>query len=215
MFKKKKCSKCEKKLNDSFSYCPDCGKSTTSNKEEYGLLGRNDFPEIVSQSPFDSMFSGFTGNMVGKMLNSAMKSLDKEMRKVESSEARMPRTKFKLMINGKEVDLNSGKPANQKPKTLPVKQIPLPENTLKEFSTLPQETPKTNIRRLSDAVIYEIAMPGVKSEKDISIRDLGKSIEIRAVTKDKAYTKTLTLGLPVMSYTLDKETLILELAQKP
>src|SRR3989344_3748821 len=48
-----------------------------------------------------------------------------------------------------------------------------------------------SIRRFADRVVYEIALPGVKSIKDISITKLENSIEIKAVSKDKAYFKLI------------------------
>ena len=57
-------------------------------------------------------------------------------------------------------------------------------------------------------------MPGVKSIKEISIRKLEKSIEIRAVSKDKAYSKIIPVNLPILDYELEKGKLILELETK-
>ncbi len=54
-------------------------------------------------------------------------------------------------------------------------------------------------------------MPGVKSIKDISIRSLENSIEIKAIAKEKAYYKIIRIGIPIIRYNFDKEKLTLEL----
>ncbi len=52
--------------------------------------------------------------------------------------------------------------------------------------------PRTEVRRLGDMVAVDLEMPGVKSLKDIDIKELESSIEVRAVAGDKAYFKILT-----------------------
>ena len=82
---------------------------------------------------------------------------------------------------------------------------------LKKFSKLPREEPKTNIRRLSNKVIYEVDLPGVKSVKDISIINLERSMEIKAVSDKKAYSKSVPMNFPILGYKLSNGKLILEL----
>lgn len=82
---------------------------------------------------------------------------------------------------------------------------------LKQFAKLPREEPKTNIRRLSDRIIYEILVPGIKDKRNIIINKLPNSIEIKAFTKNKAYFKLIPLGLPITKHYLEKDKLILEL----
>ena len=74
--------------------------------------------------------------------------------------------------------------------------------------------PKTNIRRFSDKIIYEIEMPGVKSQEDISIIKLESSVEIKAVGKNKAYLKLIPINFPITKYDLSNGKLVLELNVK-
>jgi len=216
MFNKKKCAKCGEKLNKEYSYCPICGKPTEEKtSENWGMLGKNDFQEETNQ--FDMSFmGGMGGNMLGKMLNNAMKMLENEMQK----EARPKKTNFsrsniRLMINGKEIPINNQQPTQKNPTTKKITQKKnLPQNILKGFSKLPKEEPQTNIRRLSDKVIYEIKLVGVKSDASISIRQLEDSIEIKAITKEKAYQKIIPINLPIIDYSFSKESLVLELEAK-
>lgn len=217
MFGKKSCKKCRNKINDSSNFCPHCGTPTQKSKEEdWGLLGKDDQEE----EEVETFSQGFLGNMnekiLGKMLNGAMRMLEKEMQKEMSQQKNnAPRTNIRLMINGKEITLN-----NQPQKKNVVKKVKeistkdLPQNKLQGFSDLPKEEPKTNIRRLSNKVVYEIEMPGVKSQGDISIIKLESSIEIKALGKGKAYYKTIPINLAIMAYKLSKEKLTLELEAK-
>ena len=210
---RKKCKKCGEKVNSKHRFCSNCGIPLKKiSQEDWGMLGKNDFEERDT-SP-DSFLQGFTGNMFNKMLGSAMKMLEKEMKKEMSRENIQPKTNVRLMINGKEINLNDVK---IQPKELEKKEELLDEFSkkgLKKFSELPKKEPKTNVKRLSNTVIYEINIPGVKSIKDLSIVKLENSIEIKAVAKDKAYFKLIPVNLPILDYELEKGKLILELEAK-
>jgi len=206
MFKKNKCKKCGEKINDKYSFCPYCGKPVNSDKKEWGMLGKNDYDGISSENLF---LGGISGSMLGKMFNSAMKMLEKEIQKENS----FPKTNFRLRINGKEIKLKNQDIKRQKvEKKITTKT--LPQKILKKFSKLPKIEPKTDLRRLSDKIFYEIDMPGVKSLNEISISQLENSIEIKAISKDKAYHKIIPINLPIINYNLSKEKLVLELISK-
>ncbi len=97
-----------------------------------------------------------------------------------------------------------------------IKQPRLPSSRISEadaekHSKLPRKEPETSVRRLTDKIVYEISLPGVKNEKDITINKLQNSIEIKAFSKDKAYFKLIPVSFPVKNWKLSKEKLILEL----
>jgi hypothetical protein len=95
-----------------------------------------------------------------------------------------------------------------------IKTPSLSGESLDKFSKLPREEPLTDMRRLSDKIVYEILIPGVKSLKDISINKLENSIEIKAVSKDRAYFKIIPINLGIKGYNLLKGKLVLELDDK-
>ncbi len=213
MFKKKTCRKCKEKISDKYEFCPYCGTvSGKGNSGDWGMLGKND---KVQETP-DNLFGGISRTMLNKMISGAMKMLEKEMKKSMSQNSQ-PKTNFRLMINGKEIPINN---LNQPKKQIKKKQKPeislnnLSTKDLKKFSSLEKQEPSTNVRRLSDKVIYEIEIPGIKSIKDISITKLENSIEIKALAKNKAYYKIIPINLPITDYNLSKEKLILELGVK-
>ncbi|MBU4308485.1 MAG: zinc-ribbon domain-containing protein [Nanoarchaeota archaeon] len=212
MFNKKKCKNCGNKSDEKNKFCSNCGfnLSRESNQnEDWGLLGKDDSSEDFFGNSF---FNGFTGNMLNKFLGSTMKMFEKEMQKMQNV-PRAPRTNFELFINGKRINPQNIKVTKNAVQKQPARKesIELPSKKLKDFVNFPQETPKTNVRRLSDKVIYEIEIPGVKSIENVSINQIGNSIEIKAVSKDKAYFKIINIALPITNYNLEKDKLVLEL----
>ncbi len=53
--------------------------------------------------------------------------------------------------------------------------------------------PKMDIKRLSDAIVVNVELPGVKSEQDVGLSRLADSIELRAHAGDKGYFKILKI----------------------
>ena len=215
MFKKRTCKNCGEKINENYKFCPHCGSTYNDFDEgQWGMLGKNDLiPEIHQPS---NLLGGLNQGMLGKMFNSAMRVLEKEMQKEMKDAKNLPhRTNMRLMVNGKEIPLN-----NLNKKEIPEKKLKtkipnqFSEESSKKFSKLPKQEPKTNIRRLSNKVIYEIEMPDVKSSKDISIIKLESSIEIKAIGKNHAYLKRIPINLPIIDYIFSKEKLTLELGVK-
>ena len=80
-----------------------------------------------------------------------------------------------------------------------------------KFSKLKKTEPKSNLKRFGDIIYYELEVPGVPSLKEISIIRLENGLEVRAITKNKAYQKTISINLPLTKYSLKGEILSLEL----
>jgi len=206
----KTCPKCGKSIEKNFEFCPYCGKSLDDNNS-WGMLGKND--DIFEQD----RFSGFGGGIFNKMIGNAMRMLEKELKKERETPQITPKTKVQLYINGKKISLGTPKQTKVKKTTKKVKGKPstyLSKENQKKFVNLPREEPKTNVRRLSDRIIYDIEMPDVKSVKDISIVSFESSIEIRAIGKKKAYYKVIKIKLPIIDYYLSQGKLVLELGMK-
>lgn len=114
----------------------------------------------------------------------------------------MPKEKSLGMIGGFEEPIE---------KTLKIKPVRLTKTQETKLAKLPREEPETKVRRLTDRVIYEIDLPGVKDKKDIIINPLENSIEIKALSKDRAFFKLIPVSLPLRRYDFEKGKLILEL----
>lgn len=214
MFNKKNCSNCGKKCKDKYEFCPYCGYSINKNqKKDFGMLGEND--EIEEFNEIDSIMNGFGGGILNKMLKNTMKMLEKEMQKEMKTQRIQPKSNMQLFINGKKIDIpNSPTQKLKKEKKQNIKSIHFSESNQEKFASLPQEEPKTQVKRLSDKILYELNVPKVKSLKDISIVRLENSIEIKAITKNKAYFKSIPISLILISYELNDDKLILEFESK-
>ncbi|MFA5174142.1 MAG: hypothetical protein WC438_03095 [Candidatus Pacearchaeota archaeon] len=203
----KKCSKCDKKVDRGYDFCPFCGNNLTR-KEDYGILGKNDFdqiPDLLGGSMMDKLFK-----TAMKMVENQMKFMTEENEKVQKKNTSNVDVQF--YINGKKVNVVKPK---QEIKQAPIKKIKeLTEEQTKKLSKLPRKEPKTKMTRLSGRLIYELAVPGVENINDVLINQLETSIEIKAITEKKIYSKTINVNLPVLGYKLEKPNLIIELQAK-
>ncbi len=203
---KRYCKNCREKVSTKYRFCPSCGKEIEKYREEdWGMLGREDIlGEEFFASPF---FTGFRGKMLNGMLGNALKMLEKEMKNIEKT----PNSNFRLMINGKEIQIGQQK----KPKEA-VKKVLRREfgkEQLKKILELPKKEPKTILKRFGDKIIYEIEMPEVKSLNDVLINNLENSIEIKAIGEKSVYSKTIPINMPIISQELSQGKLILELGE--
>ena len=212
MLKKNKCPHCEEKIKSNYSFCPNCGFQTNKTKKDYGILGKND--SIEKEMP--PTLNGLSGGILNKMLGSAMKMLEKEMQKSLQEETKQPKAKIRLMINGREITPKIVENKTMKKENLSTKTLPInfSSENLKKFKELNKKEPKTQVRRLGDKLTYELEIPGVKSIKDVAIIKIDQGIEVKAVAKNKAYEKTISINLPLLKYMLSKGKLSLELDAK-
>lgn len=239
MFGKKSCKNCSKKIDKNSSFCPYCGtyispykskKNKKENKKSYGMLGKNDELSQENNTFQNSMLPGFSGKIISKLFDSTMKMLEKEMEKSIKESRNFTQnpnsnTHFELYINGKRVDPSkikiTQKPLQQKPsQSKQASNISehktdkfFSQENSKKFSKLPIKEPKTNLRRLTDKIIYEIYVPGVKEIENISIVRAGNSVEVKAISDKNAYFKVIPFGMDILRYNLNNETIILELGE--
>lgn len=231
----KKCRRCGKRIRRDNSFCPYCGSNVGRGGEEkdYGLLGRDDFIEqgLGMRMPFG--FNRIFSSLL-KQIDSQFKQLDKELGK-DFKEVKDEKVKKPIMSRAISISISTGtgkkpeirvrgfgpefkemtgdiKKIKGKPtKALMIRQPEISEYKAKKLAKLPKEEAETRVRRLSNKIVYEINLPGVKKQEDIIINQLENSIEIKAFSKDKAYFKLLPINLPILNYKLDEEKLILEL----
>jgi len=222
MFNKKRCSKCGEKINNSYNFCPYCrsqlkDSSNFLDDENWGLLGKNDFmpnEEIRLPMGFNALF------------NSLIKNLNNQFKEIGNIKDKQKKIKMKKGGIGISIYTSGNKPPEIKVTSFGnspelkeqeksrVKDLKLPESEAGKFAGLPKKEPETNIRRLSNKVVYEINMPGVKSIKDVSIIQLENSIEIKALAKNKVFYKIIPINLPIRNYNFSKQKLVLELDEK-
>ncbi|MBS3092422.1 zinc ribbon domain-containing protein [Candidatus Pacearchaeota archaeon] len=236
---KQKCTNCGKKISKKYEFCPHCGansragKLSDENDKDFGFLGRDDikeFDNLGMQLPF-----GFKMLMkpLLKELTKQMSDLDREVRKDgrEINKKSIPNERTFTRF-----DITIGMPGQKPIKIVgtggnfakigsmqgiqniqPSKQFKLPkidQDVLKRAKNFPRKEPQTDVRRLADRVVYEISMPGVKSEKNINIANFEEALEIKAVSDKEVFTKNLKMKMPLLGYSFADEKLILEFAAR-
>lgn len=223
MFRKKKCPHCKEKISETYNFCPYCRAPLTeeSDGEDWGMLGKNDFIPGAQ----DKVKLPFGFNM---LFNSLLKNLNNQFNELEKQNSKPKTTKKSSIKKGGisiSISTSNGKPPEIKvssfgkiPKQIENKQLEstpkklsLPNSSAGKFAGLPKQEPETNVRRLSNKVVYEVKLPGVKSVKDVSIAQFENSIEIKALAKDKVFSKIIPINLPIKNYNLSKGKLTLEL----
>jgi|TARA_Y100000310_G_scaffold342053_1_gene443534 hypothetical protein len=230
-----KCSNCNTRVRKDFEFCPSCGSDLNSNfeKEDFGFLGRNDSVE----EPIQDSFPNFSDSFMDKMFSTAMKMLENQMRNLNEEVARNPnhpmnpRNKrhrqnlpndlnIQFFVNGKKVFNNPNNQHlnnqnNQQQTQAQVNQIRIDPKVftdkLKKSSKLPKKEPQSKLKRISNKIVYELHVPGVKSVEDILINQLENSIEIKALSNKHLYSKSLNLNLPILRYKLKNDFLTIEL----
>ncbi len=211
---KKKCSKCDSKVGKNYDFCPYCGNNFKTNnlKENYGFLGKNDNLDTLSFEEMDETF-------MDRILENAMKIAEKMIEKqISQQEKLLPPQKISIpkqgnleiqfFVNGKRV---SPQNSEQNTEIIPQSTNKITKEKAEKFSKYPKKEPLSKVRRFSGKVIYEMQMPEVKKIEDIFINQFENSIEIKALGKDKVYSKTLNINLPILGYKLEEGNLILEL----
>ena len=217
MFKRKKCDNCGEKVDNNYNYCPYCRVSLKDSLEEddYGLLGKNDTIDIEERDEI-RMPAGLNA-----LFNTLLKNLNQQMKDIEQDKKAKPKNVKKnkgisISISSfgdrpPEIKVSSfGNPV-PKPEEKKEKKVKLPASESGKFTGLPKKEPETNIRRLSSKVVYEIKLPGVKTEQDISIIQLENSIEIKALAGKRVFYKVIPISLPINNYDLSQGILTLEL----
>ena len=222
----KKCQNCNAKIGGKYHFCPDCGKHVPhkGKDQDWGILGKEDTNNFENEIQFPKGF--------GMIFNSLMKNFEKQFKdfdhQLNQNFSNQPKPNLKRGGISISISTSGNGPPQIKVNSLgnnfqereikvrrrdKTKEKALPSKSL-NISKLKKEEPSTNIRRLSDKVIYEINMPGVKSIKDLSIVKLEKSIEIKAIAGKKAYVKLIPINLPVSNYNFSNGKLVLELEAK-
>jgi HSP20 family molecular chaperone IbpA len=213
----KKCPGCNNKIKKNYEFCPFCGNNFRNiyDKEDYGIIGKND----ILNEP---IFPGFGNSMFEKLLSQTMKMLEKQMKtmgeemnppfkKIPINEIN-PNLNVQFFVNGKKVFPQVEEIiAETCPQPSRVKVNKMSEEKLGKFAKLKRIEPHLKMRRLGQKLIYELEVPGVKNLDDVLINRLESSIEVKALAKDKSYSKIINVNLPILRYGLNNGNLILEL----
>lgn len=213
MLKRRRCPNCGKEIKENWNFCPYCGEeierleiARKKEKEIEGLRGF-EFGEFPS---FEDIFEEIDKEF--RRLDKVFKSRFEDLEELEG----MP------IVRGGGVSIvikntGKGKPEIHVKTTGDFKELEpeikarlgvskgveeveeeREERAPEEFKRprrIPSvtEEPEARVERKRDYMRIEVDLPDVKSERDIEIRKLEQSVEIRAFAKDKAYFKLLPI----------------------
>jgi HSP20 family molecular chaperone IbpA len=178
-----KCRFCGANVKKGWTYCPKCGaeiedffSKTMSNfmKDITALQKAMEKPlekrfELFDISPF------FRFPKEGRGFSIHIKTETGKEPKISVKSWGWPKAEVEKEVESQLTKLGLKKEEE--------KAMPVPKMT---------EEPKTEVRRLDSKVVVDMELPGVKSENDISIKELEQSVEVKAMAGDKAYFKIIT-----------------------
>ena len=218
-----KCPRCDKRVSKKHDFCAFCGinlnAETNLDSGEFGLLGKDGKFDLKLPFGFNALMKPLM-----KELSKSMVELDKELKReqgeVNKEKRIVPKGNFSIHIGvpgQKPIRLNASNPGVNAQMIAPKKVTSLPKISSAEFEKskdFSREEPKTNVRRLSDRVIYEIEVPGVSGIEKVNISSLEEGIEVKAIGKDVVYDKFIDVVLPLKRYEFSKGMIVLELGLK-
>lgn len=166
--------------------------------EEFGLLGKNAFSGTPLAGGGNAGF-GISDKIINSLFTHLMKSLESNMRASSPAEIR-------TLPNGIQVRIETPV-QKQAPK---VKVRKLTDEQLKRMSGAPRIEAKSDIRRLSDRVVYDLKAPGIGSLDDVFVSKVESGYEVKAIGKNKVYINSLQVDLPLKGYTLHEKGITFE-----
>lgn len=201
MFSKKvDCMRCKSAIKADFDFCPHCGcdmRNPEKDLEEFGLLGKDE----SSMTPLTNNAMGglgFSDKLISSLFNQIMKSLESQMG-AQTSDARM-------LPNGIQVKI--GVPVQKQAPRLKIRK--LSDDQMKRMAGVPRIEAKSDIRRLSDRVVYDLKAPGVTSLEDVFVSKVESGYEVKAIAKNKVFVNSLQVDLPLKGYTLHEKGITFE-----
>lgn len=210
LFRRKthKCNNCNSKINKKFSFCPYCGQSMIDEEKyarNYGLIGKNDEEgQIVAET---SINLGITDKLIGSLMNSLMKNLDKQFKHLDKE---FEKTEINNLPNGIKIRIGPSIPGKKQPTQKGAYKNQISEEQIKKMSLLPRTEAESKMKRLNNKIIYELKTPGIQSPHDVFVSKLESGYEIKAIAEKKVYVNSLPVNLPLKSLSITDDKLFLE-----
>ena len=193
------CPQCKTRVKEDFDFCPYCGLDMRNPEQElrdYGFLGKN---EKAGAAPGLSPGFGLNEGLFNSIFNQLMKSFETQMKNGEITQ----------LPNG--IQIKIGMPQQKQPKAR--KQQPqrvITHEQVKRMAGAPRVEAKTDIRRLSDKVVYEMKAPDINSVDDIFVSKVESGYEVKAIGHKKVYVNNMAVDLPLRSYSLSEKGVVFE-----
>jgi len=217
--KQKKCDGCSNTTDKKHRFCPKCGdpfSGTKEEKENFGLLGRDDSINIDEQNTIQNF--GITDKLINSVFNNLMRNLDKQLKGQMGGMNQNPgNTEIKNFPNGIRIKISGPNMNNQKRKPQVKRHAinrPISSQQLKKMAELPREKAKTTVKRIGDKIIYELTTPGITSPEDVFVSKLESGYEIKAIGTKKVYVNSVPIGLPLRGLSISKNRLFIEFSSQ-
>ncbi|MBI2674956.1 MAG: zinc ribbon domain-containing protein [Candidatus Aenigmarchaeota archaeon] len=225
------CPSCLADISEEWQYCPRCGSPAKRKdfgvdnafsrfKKEFGEFDRffeKNFGmvNITPEASIKPISRGFSIRIVTRP-GTAPKVSIQTYGDVDANTIRK-RVEDSMGVRGearKAEQANQPTPAGHQKRGQPKGGYQTDGQPRIKQEDLPSEEPEANVSNLGGRLVVEIPLPSVESQKDIDIKELESSIEVKAIAKDKVYFKILTKpeGFRLRSGRLDNGKLILELS---
>jgi len=184
----KKCWNCGKRVHDDWRYCPYCGVELQASKRQYSRIIRlPTFDSLIEEierefERFDRLFkfpelseTGFRSGGISITIHT-------------SNEGR-PKIEVKTFGDYKKFE-------PQIRKRLGVTHKPELKEVSTEVIKRPRisEEPEAEVEKEDGIRKIRIKLPDVKNERDIDVKRLEQSVEVRAYAGDKVYFKLIPIN---------------------
>ncbi len=184
MFEKKRCKKCREKVSDKWDFCPYCG--TPLKEREFETF--DIFEDIEKEfRRIDKMFGfEFPKFRIKPGIRGGGISIT-----IQSGTGMKPHIEVKTSGEYKKIEPEIKRRLGVK---AGVEEVSEEEEKIERKVRVPKvtEEPEAEIKNLGNRQIISIKLPDVK-EKDIEVKKLEQSMEIKAFAGDKAYFKLIPL----------------------
>ena len=207
MFSSKKCTRCEGKLKEEYSFCPYCNldlRNPDADMQDFGMLGKND--NIFGAPLIGGGEMGISDSVFKSIFNNVVKMMENQMNNLNVDNENMDKPEITQLPNGVQIRIG---PRVHKHKH-ETKLRTISDEQRERMSKLPRGQAKADVRRLSDKVIYELSTPGVDNVEDIFVSKVESGYEVKALGKKKIYFNSLQVGLPLRKYSIKDSKLTME-----
>ncbi len=202
-----RCPNCGFPIEPEWNYCPNCGFILGIKKFDF-----QDIFEEIEKTFLKEFREMFKPESLYESLKKEFEELEEIKPKfsgisieIRSQTGKKPQIKVKTFGEYKKLE--------PKIKEKLYKQFGVEEIEEAEEKKMPKvvEEPEVKTIREKNQIRYEILLPEIEKEENVSIKELEQSIEVRAVSKDKGYFKIIPIppGKKLIGYSFEKGKLTL------
>jgi len=186
MFEKKKCRECGEKVSDKWDFCPYCGAPLREREfEPFDIFEdiEKEFRRIDRMFGFEPLKFRIKPGIRGGGISIT----------IQSGTGMEPKIEVRTSGEYKKLEPEIKRRLGIKPGVEEVSEEEAEEEKRKVRVPKVTEEPEAEVKSLGNKQIISIKLPDVKSEKDIEVKKLEQSMEIKAFAGDKAYFKLIPL----------------------